>query len=110
VSSTREERAAYLSGSQFISLRLFAYQPSDSGEAMTHCCPFLAWRICLVVDALFGAHLMVNGQPGSAWFSGMSFQITGRNSRGHAPTLDNAQAAFRAEYITWRGTQNSAAG
>jgi hypothetical protein len=29
---------------------------------------------------------------------GVSFQLTGRKSYGHALTLDAAKAAFRAEY------------
>jgi hypothetical protein len=28
----------------------------------------------------------------------VSFQLTGRKSYGHAPTLDEAKAAFRVEY------------
>jgi hypothetical protein len=34
----------------------------------------------------------------NAWFWGVDFQITGRKSYGHAPTLDKAKAAFRKEY------------
>jgi hypothetical protein len=29
---------------------------------------------------------------------GVSFQLTGRKSYGHAPRFDGAKAAFRAEY------------
>jgi hypothetical protein len=29
---------------------------------------------------------------------GVDFQITGGKSYGHAPTIDEAKAAFRAEY------------
>jgi hypothetical protein len=36
------------------------------------------------------------------WFWGASFQLTGRKSYGHAPTLDEAKAALRAEYEAWR--------
>jgi hypothetical protein len=36
------------------------------------------------------------------WFWGVSFQLTGRKSYGHAATLDEAKAAFRNEYGTWR--------
>jgi hypothetical protein len=36
---------------------------------------------------------------------GVSFQLTGRKSYGHAPTLDDAKAAFKAEYAAWRATQ-----
>jgi hypothetical protein len=38
------------------------------------------------------------------WFWGGSFQLTGRKSYGNAPTLEEAKAAFRAEYLTWKGT------
>jgi hypothetical protein len=34
----------------------------------------------------------------NAWFWCVDFQLTGRKSYGHAPTLDEAKAAFRAEY------------
>jgi hypothetical protein len=32
----------------------------------------------------------------------VSFQLTGPKSYGHAPTLDEAKAAFRAEYEAWK--------
>jgi hypothetical protein len=32
------------------------------------------------------------------WFWGVSFQLTGRKSYGHAASLDEAKAAFKAEY------------
>ena len=35
------------------------------------------------------------------WLWGVSFQITGRKSYGHADSLDAAKAAFRAEYLKW---------
>jgi hypothetical protein len=35
----------------------------------------------------------------------VSFQMTNRKSYGHAPTLDAAKVAFRAEYEAWRATQ-----
>jgi hypothetical protein len=31
----------------------------------------------------------------------VSFQLTGRKSYGHAATLDEARAAFQAEYEAW---------
>jgi hypothetical protein len=37
------------------------------------------------------------------WFWGVSFQFTCRKSYGHAPTLDEAKAAFRVEYEAWKG-------
>jgi hypothetical protein len=36
------------------------------------------------------------------WFWGVSFQLTGRKSCGHAPSLGEAKAAFRAEYAEWK--------
>jgi hypothetical protein len=36
------------------------------------------------------------------WFWGVDFQITSRKSYGHVPTLDEAKAAFRAEYEAWK--------
>jgi hypothetical protein len=41
-------------------------------------------------------------RPVSEWFWGVSFQLTGRKSYGHAPTLDAAKAAFKAEYEAWK--------
>ncbi len=32
---------------------------------------------------------------------GVSFLLTGRKSYGNAPTLDEAKAAFKAEYEIW---------
>jgi len=36
------------------------------------------------------------------WFWGLSFQLTNRKNYGHAATLDDAKAAFRAEYEAWQ--------
>jgi hypothetical protein len=36
------------------------------------------------------------------WFWCVSFQLTGKKSYGQAPTLDEAKAAFKAEYETWK--------
>ena len=38
-------------------------------------------------------------QADGSWFWGVSFQLTGRKSYGHAPTLDAAKAAFR---VAWQ--------
>jgi hypothetical protein len=35
------------------------------------------------------------------WFWGVSFQLTGRKSYGHAATLEEAKAAFRTAYLAW---------
>ena len=39
------------------------------------------------------------------WFWGVSFDITRRKSYGYALSLDEAKAAFRAEYPAWKGTR-----
>jgi hypothetical protein len=46
-----------------------------------------------LVDAFGGTEI---------WFWGVSFQLTGRKSYGHTPSLDEAKAAFKAEYERWR--------
>jgi hypothetical protein len=49
-----------------------------------------------------GRVYLVDGYGGKeTWVWGVSFQLTGRKSYGHAPSLDGAKAAFRAEYGTW---------
>jgi hypothetical protein len=44
------------------------------------------------------------------WFCGVSFQLTGRKSYGYAPTLEEAKAAFRAQYLAWKGTDKGTSG
>ena len=39
------------------------------------------------------------------WFWGISFRVTKRKSYGYASTLEEAEAAFRLEYETWKGTE-----
>ena len=47
-----------------------------------------------------GRVYLVDGYGGKeTWFWGVSFQLTGRKSYGHAASLDEAKAAFRAEYL-----------
>jgi hypothetical protein len=41
-------------------------------------------------------------QADGSWFWGVSFQHTGRKSYGYAGSLDEAKAAFRAKYETWK--------
>jgi hypothetical protein len=54
-------------------------------------------------DRDVGRVYLVDGFGGTeTWFWGVSFQLTGRKSYGHAPTLDDAKAAFRAEYLAWK--------
>jgi hypothetical protein len=48
--------------------------------------------------------------PTTPWFWGVDFQITSGKSYGHAPTLDEAKAAFRVEYEAWKGTKDRPAG
>jgi hypothetical protein len=43
------------------------------------------------------------------WFWGVDFTITNRKSYGHSSSLDEAKAAFRAEYLDWKGTDNGGA-
>jgi hypothetical protein len=40
-------------------------------------------------------------QAGS-WFWGVSFQVTKHKTYGYAPSLDDARAAFKAEYLAWQ--------
>jgi hypothetical protein len=42
--------------------------------------------------------------PNEIWFWGVSFLLTSRTSYGHAASLDGAKAAFRREYLSWKGT------
>jgi hypothetical protein len=44
------------------------------------------------------------------WFWGISFRVTKRKSYGYASTLEEAEAAFRAEYETWKRTEQSRTG
>jgi hypothetical protein len=49
-----------------------------------------------------GRVYLVDGYGGKeTWFWGVSFQLTGRKSYGHAASLNAAKAAFRAEYERW---------
>jgi hypothetical protein len=41
-------------------------------------------------------------QADGRWFWGVSFQLTDRKSYGHATSLDEAKAAFKAEYEAWQ--------
>jgi hypothetical protein len=44
----------------------------------------------------------LDDRPDSAWFWGVSFQLTGRKSYGNVTSLDEAKAAFKAEYESWK--------
>jgi hypothetical protein len=46
--------------------------------------------------------------PDDIWFWGVSFLLTNRKSYGHAASLDEAKAAFRAEYLARKGTARDA--
>jgi hypothetical protein len=50
-----------------------------------------------------GRVYLVNSNASTeTWFWGVSFLLTNRNSYGHAPTLDAAKSAFKAEFERWR--------
>jgi hypothetical protein len=50
-----------------------------------------------------GASIWGEGYNGNGTrFWGVSFDLTGRKSYGHAPTLDEAKAAFKAKYEAWK--------
>lgn len=58
-----------------------------------------------------GRIYLVDGCDGKeSWFWGVSFQVTKRNSYGYATSLEEAKAAFRAQYEAWKGTQDSGSG
>ena len=59
VCSTSEEHTAYLADADLISLRLFAWQLSNSLSETPYCCRFSKWRIYLVVDAKSDAPAVV---------------------------------------------------
>jgi hypothetical protein len=40
--------------------------------------------------------------PNEIWFWSVSFQVTRRKSYGYALSFEEAKAAFRAEYETWK--------
>ena len=46
----------------------------------------------------------VADEPRSHWFWGVSFELIHRKSYGYALSLDEAKAAFKAEYLAWRTT------
>jgi hypothetical protein len=41
------------------------------------------------------------------WFWGVSFQLTGRKSYRHVTTLEEAKAAFKAEYERWQREEDA---
>jgi hypothetical protein len=53
-------------------------------------------------DRAVGCVYRVVDRPVSERFWDVSFQLTGRKSYGHEPTLDAAKAAFKAEYEAWK--------
>jgi hypothetical protein len=56
-------------------------------------------------DQNVGRIYCVNAYAGrESWFWGLSFsfQLTARKSYGHVPTLEEAKAAFKAEYERWQ--------
>ena len=61
-------------------------------------------------DRDVGRIYLVHANRAETWFWGISFQITKRKSYGYASTLEEAAAAFRTEYETWKGTDQSRTG
>jgi hypothetical protein len=62
-------------------------------------------------DRAVGCIYPVDSQSGTeTWFWGVSLQVIGRNSHGHAGSLEEAKAAFRTEYESWKGPQTGVAG
>jgi hypothetical protein len=54
-------------------------------------------------DRDVGRIYLVDSNAGTeTWFWGVDFPLTNRKSYGHAPTLDAAKVAFKADYETWR--------
>ena len=53
-------------------------------------------------DVFDGDKCVIFLDANHTWFWGVSFQLTGRKSYGHASTLNEAKAAFRARYLEWR--------
>jgi hypothetical protein len=54
-------------------------------------------------DREVGAHL--SGRPlrgHETWFWGISFELTRKRSYGNVMSLEEAKAAFRAEYEAWQ--------
>jgi hypothetical protein len=50
-----------------------------------------------------GRIYLVDAHGGTeSWFWGVSFEVTRRKSYGYALSLDEAKAAFRAEYERWQ--------
>jgi hypothetical protein len=56
-------------------------------------------------DRDVGRIYRLDDRPDSGWFWGVSFQLTGRKSYGRAESLEEAKAAFRAEYEVWQREQ-----
>jgi hypothetical protein len=62
-------------------------------------------------DRDVGCIYLVDSQNGTeSWYWGVSLQVTGRNSYGHAGSLEEAKAAFRREYESLKGTQTIGSG
>jgi hypothetical protein len=62
-------------------------------------------------DRDVGRIYLVHSDDGTeTWFWGVSFRVTKRKSYGYAVSLEDAKAAFRAEYLAWKGTEQSGTG
>jgi hypothetical protein len=65
--------------------------------------------MCSTVNAMSAASIWSTaGYDGNeTWSWGVSFDLTHRKSYGYAPSLDEARAAFRAEYEAWTNKNGS---
>jgi hypothetical protein len=62
-------------------------------------------------DRDVGRIYLVHSDDGTeTWFWGVSFQVTKRKSYGYAASIEQAKAAFRAEYLSWQGTEKGSTG
>jgi hypothetical protein len=43
------------------------------------------------------------------WFWGASLDVVGETMRGHAPSLDEAKAAFKAAHLGWKSVGGASA-
>jgi hypothetical protein len=54
-------------------------------------------------DRDVGRIYLIDSNAGQeSWFCGVSFKVTKRKSYGYATSLEDAKAAFRAEYEAWK--------
>jgi hypothetical protein len=56
-------------------------------------------------DREVGRIYSVGGRPDGEWFWGVAFQLTRRKTYARATTLEEAKAAFKAEYEAWKANR-----